>query len=95
MKEDEVISPEELAMENAVLKMELLARELICAAMLQKLGGKVTLSKSDLKDLQFLIGNADYIINTNDSFAMSRTKIGNDSVTYELIIKKVDSGKVM
>lgn len=86
---------EEMALEVAMLKMELLARELICAAMLQKLGGKITLTKNDIRDLQFLIGGVDHLVNNNNSHAMTRTKIGNDAVAYELIIKKVDDGKVM
>lgn len=93
MNEQEMAREAEIIM----LQTELLAKELILGAMLVKLGGKTTITPEDMQNLKFMIGNAEEILNNNDGYVASR--IVNEqtkSVTYELIVKKIEeSEKVM
>jgi hypothetical protein len=75
-----------LATEMALLKTELLARELLLACLVQRLGDNVVITKDDLRKLKFVVGDMEHIIKHQHSLCMKRTPSENkEAVTFSII----------
>lgn len=83
-QEEMVANAFELMAENQLLKVENLTKEMLMAVLVHRLGGTVTISKQDMKDLAFIIGNPEELIKNNHGLAMKRTKNEDGSITFEL-----------
>lgn len=75
----------EAVTENVALRMDLLAKEILVAAMVSRLGGSVTLTQQEMLNLRSLIGNAEDLLTRNNGHAVSRVRNDDGSVTFALI----------